>query len=543
MMKSTALILILMLLAATASMGQLPATRPTATDRPAIERLIADLGSESWDTRESAHKRLIEIGRPAVRSLRAAARSDDPEIRMRAPIILKAINDAREVCVKELGKVPQPFKDVHLFVSPNGERVAYNLNLGGKQILVCDGKEGPAWDSILYVGPYSRDSKRLPYQAKKDGKAFIVFVGEEDTPLPVPEALLALYSPDGKRVAYWVRHGNEEWVVCDGNEGPHYRKVDIGGFSGFSPDGKRLIYTATDDQRSKFIVLDGQPLKGYEGVGYMAFSPDGKRLAFTARRDGNEMVVCDGKEGKPYPEVFYPIFSPDGKSLAYWARSADRKKYFVIRDEKEVAQLAGEPRLAFSPDGRQLACGTYFGGELYRFAEKVESLATGHDGTSQPVFSPDSRHIACALGKDMRWWICVDGKSVPGRYDPENVKCWDGPSSGGTSMSLEDSPGFSADGQHVYHKGFRGPPGNLPPGGREHFIVCDGIAGLSHEGLWIPEDFRNHAKRLRYVVRDGEHVRLMEIAWPEAMTWQDAVEQDKSSAQPATAPAAAASAL
>jgi hypothetical protein len=35
----------------------------------------------------------------------------------------------------------------------------------------------------------------------------------------------------------------------------------------------------------------------------------------------------------------------------------------------------------------------------------------------------------------------------------------------------------------------------------------------------------------------------MEIAWPEAMTWQDAVEQGKSAAQPATAPAAAASAL
>jgi hypothetical protein len=64
----------------------------------------------------------------------------------------------------------------------------------------------------------------------------------------------------------------------------------------------------------------------------------------------------------------------------------------------------------------------------------------------------------------------------------------------------------------------------LPPGNREHFIVCDGFEGPSHEDLWIPGDFRNHAKRLRYVVRDGERVRLMESAWPEPMTWQDAVE-------------------
>ena len=68
------------------------------------------------------------------------------------------------------------------------------------------------------------------------------------------------------------------------------------------------------------------------------------------------------------------------------------------------------------------------------------------------------------------------------------------------------------------------PPAGLPPGNREHFIVCDGFEGPSHEGLWIPEDFRNHANRLRYLVRDGERVRLMEFAWPEAMTWQDAVE-------------------
>ncbi len=93
-----------------------------------------------------------------------------------------------------------------------------------------------------------------------------------------------------------------------------------------------------------------------------------------------------------------------------------------------------------------------------------------------------------------------------------------------------DMPGFSADGQHVFAKGFRGQPPNRSPFGnrarndRRYFIVCDGIEGPSHDGLWLPEDSRNHAKRLRYVVQDGDRLRLMEMAWPKDRTWQDAVD-------------------
>ncbi len=510
-----------LLLAAAMLMVHSPATMAGEIDSAAIERLVANLGSQSRLIRQSAHKRLVEIGLPAVKPLRAAARSDDQEVRVRALTVLKAIRAAREVCVKELGKVPQPFKNTHLFISPNGERVAYFLTRGDNRILVCDGKEGPTWDSIQYVGPFSRDGKRLPYQATKDGNSFIAFAGEEDRAIPTVGTGRAVYSADCGRIAYWVKEGQIEWIVCDGKAGPHY--ADVGSYV-FSPDGKRFAYTARDETGNKFVVLDGKRLKSYEKVGYMRFSPDSKRLAFTVKQGGTGMVVCDGKEGPRYPEVFYPVFSSDGKSLAYWTRNADRKKYSIIRDGKEVAQPGGEPRLAFSPDGRALACATYSGGELCRIEKEIEVLATGHDNASGPVFSPDGRHIACALGKDMRWWVCVDGKGLAGQYDPEMVKHWSGPSGGGTSMTLE-SPGFSADGRHVYWKGFRGRPGGTgPPGNREHFIVCDGFEGPSHEGLWIPTGFKNHAKRLRYVVRDGDRVRLMETAWPEAMTWQDAVE-------------------
>jgi Tol biopolymer transport system component len=498
-----------------------PPTKPARADGNAIGPLVAALGGTSWAARESAQKRLIEIGEPAVRAIVVAARSADPEVSARSWSILKAIHASREVHVKDLGKFPQPAQEVYPFLSPNGERMAWLVRREGRAVLVCDGKEGPEWDDIQSVGPFLQDGNRLPYQATKNGKAFIVFVGEEDKPLAAPGALRAVYSPDGKRMAYWVQEANQRWVVCDGKEGPRYRDVNLGFFS---PDGKRLFYTATDKEGRQFLVVDGQPMKIHAGVSGVVLSPDGNRWAGIAKRDGNRVVVCDGKEGKAYPEVFSSIFSPSGNSLAYYARTADRKTAIIVWDEKEVAQLTAEPQLTFSPDGRRLAWGTYRSGEVYLHdGRALTRLASGNDAASRPVFSPDGEHVACAVGKGMRWRVCVDGNFLRGTYDPENVMHWDGPNSSGSSMIL-DAPGFSADGRHVFYKGFRGLPGAHPRGNRQHFIVCDGMEGPSHDDLWIPENSRNHAKRLRYVVRDGDRVRLVESAWSGAETWQDALE-------------------
>jgi hypothetical protein len=132
----------------------------------------------------------------------------------------------------------------------------------------------------------------------------------------------------------------------------------------------------------------------------------------------------------------------------------------------------------------------------------------------------------------------VDDQTLRGRYDAENVMNWDGPGGGGTTMIL-DPPGFSADGRHVFWKGYLGPPGTRPPAERKHFIVCDGIEGPSHDGLWIPEHFRNHPGRLRYVVRDGDRIRLVETAWWESITWQDGIDPSVApSTRPAPRPAA-----
>jgi Tol biopolymer transport system component len=540
------------------SIGTVAGSQPGEADRAAIERLVGNLGSRSRLVRESAQKRLVEIGLPAVRALRAAAESGNAEVRAQAMTILLAIARAREVCVKELSKVPQPFKDTHLFVSPDGEHVAYVLRPGGKKILVFDGNQGPAWDSILYTGPFSPDGKRFVYQAREGKDSFIVFAGEKKAPIPVPGTGRVVYSGGGRRFAYRAAGDGKSWLVCDGKPEPRYQRTGAFGFSrdgkrfayvaqsgddtefvvldgkaleahktvgsiAFSPDGKRFAYAATDANDAAFVVLDGKALEACEAVRSLVFSPDGKHLAYIARRMGNQMLVCDGRQWPGYARVFYPMFSADSTSLACWARSADAKQHFVIRDGRQIVQTDGEPRLVFSPDGKTLACSTWNGSQVYRLEEKVELLAAGQDAASDPVFSPDGRHIAYEIGKSKKWWVCVDGKDLAGQYDPESVMYWDGVSSSGSQMVLVP-PGFSADGQHVYFKGFRGPPGYVGLEKREHFIVCDGVEGPPHEGLWIPSGLTNRTKLLRYVVRDGDRVRLMETAWPEPMTWLDAVE-------------------
>jgi len=61
-----------------------------AEDAAEVARLVALLGSESWDEREEATRRLAQIGRAAKAALEAALSSPDAEVRYRARIVLRA---------------------------------------------------------------------------------------------------------------------------------------------------------------------------------------------------------------------------------------------------------------------------------------------------------------------------------------------------------------------------------------------------------------------------------------------------------------------
>jgi formylglycine-generating enzyme required for sulfatase activity len=69
-----------------------PAAAATKTpDAAEIERLVGLLGDEDYQKREEAQNRLRETGRPAIRQLRAATKTENVEQRMRASEILADI--------------------------------------------------------------------------------------------------------------------------------------------------------------------------------------------------------------------------------------------------------------------------------------------------------------------------------------------------------------------------------------------------------------------------------------------------------------------
>jgi hypothetical protein len=76
---------------------QPPTTRPTASNEQ-IEKLIAELGSESYTQRKAAARaldRMALIGLPALR--KAASTASDPEVRNRANLLARTIENRHEV--------------------------------------------------------------------------------------------------------------------------------------------------------------------------------------------------------------------------------------------------------------------------------------------------------------------------------------------------------------------------------------------------------------------------------------------------------------
>jgi HEAT repeat protein len=73
-----------------------PAAAPSEADsaklQEEINSLVKQLGSDDWQTRENATKRLIEIGAPAAAAVTALRTSEDIEVRVRAAKILDAIH-------------------------------------------------------------------------------------------------------------------------------------------------------------------------------------------------------------------------------------------------------------------------------------------------------------------------------------------------------------------------------------------------------------------------------------------------------------------
>jgi len=260
-------------------------------------------------------------------------------------------------------------------------------------------------------------------------------------------------SSNGSHLAYVaVPPGTSHFVaVLDGKEGKPYELI---GRLVFSPDGKRLAYSAriSSSPPKSCLVVDGRecpPFCSQIIDETLRFSPDSKRIAWVACTDEGQKLVLDGVEGKPWFSVSSPVFSPDSKHIAYIATPAEMGTQFVVLDGKPTQPAVEgvnmkfrsikdkitpgilEGSLCFSPDSKQIAwvCASNIKGSIRMQAvvngmpgkdyDRILRLSENLDsGAGYIRFSPDGKRFAYIVDKGFRGrYVVVDGQEQP-------RKCW-----------------------------------------------------------------------------------------------------------------------
>jgi len=462
--------------------------------------------------------------------------------------------------VKDLGPLPFDRKIRAITLSPTGERLAYALTHKGQSYLVCDGKPGPAYDSVL-GGGFSPNGRRLVYLASLKGSPRtrtrrLTFLVDDGKKLgqAYDSCSGIVFSPDSQRLAYGARKGSSRFVVCDGKE-VFRATYGHAGLQVFSPDSRHLAFYAKSIYKGiHSLVCDGQTLPAWEGTAQgfhgdlPVFSPDSRRLVYAARRKGRwflaQAALRDDKwvvpekqpKGPTYERIFErynsPVFSPDGKHLAFIAR--DRGKEVMVLDGKTVGTAGGIHFPQFSPDSGRLAYVAHWG----------QKQALVCDGKAGPAFealdhpnllyrfSPDSEHVAYIAWRGIKWeadktsytfrgakWqVVCDGKVTPPITPPITAR-------GGYPRSFRpQAPVFSPDSRHLAWFSTRGD---------KQFIVIDGVEGPKHAFVRIPRKPHVRAAKkvlgggtnypetdkLRYVIGDGKEAWLVEVDWPKGIDW------------------------
>jgi Tol biopolymer transport system component len=154
--------------------------------------------------------------------------------------------------------------------------------------------------------------------SRKEGSGFIVRLAGGSAHI-VTAARVFVIDADGGKVTR----------LADSNMGMYSDQNDTA-YSSWSPDGKRIAFTARRDglEIRLFNVQEpGQAISLWQGQGkdqhhFMpAWSPDGKRIAFVSRRDGNpEIYVIDADGANPKrltsnsaPDLWGPPGRPMGQ--------------------------------------------------------------------------------------------------------------------------------------------------------------------------------------------------------------------------------------
>lgn len=189
----------------------------------------------------------------------------------------------------------------------------------------------------------------------------------------------------------------------------------------FSPDGRRILYTALRGGFPEVWVMkhDGSAPQKVTAGCQADWSPDGAQIAFIRDNQVWARELSSGRERRVSPEAWercgVPAWRPDGQALAIASRhTGNIGIYLLSLDGKELAPLQTEepsctPR--WSKGGERLLCQTVKGHvhQMGADGKSWEQVTFGADLQHEARYSPDgSMLIFCrAPSSEGPWQICV----------------------------------------------------------------------------------------------------------------------------------------
>jgi WD40 repeat protein len=235
--------------------------------------------------------------------------------------------------------------------SPDGNQVAYRASIGVNYFVVANGTRGRSYsptggrNSSL---TFSRDGRRLVYEAERDDRRFLVDGSKE---IPSQGYINKItFSPDSTRLAYAVQGSA---LMVDGNVAGKFGEVRN---IVFSADSRHLVAAvdATSGSVAQHLYRDGA-VKLVDGdwmdSASLAISADGSRVAYAVRRGKDRWVpVGDGLAPQSDAEHVGPfLFSSDSKHIAFISKNAGKAR--VVADGTPGPESDDVALMTFSPDG------------------------------------------------------------------------------------------------------------------------------------------------------------------------------------------------
>ena len=320
-----------------------------------------------------------------------------------------------------------------LYFNRSSNQTAESINLSYTQLTSQIGEElfpslSPDGKSFLYS---SRESGNWDIYLKQIDGSNQVNLTKDST----ADDRQAVFSPDGKQIAFRSEREGRGIFVMNANGGDLRQIADTGFFPVWSPDGKQIVYCVDSFpnpfERStipseiwRVEVATGKKNLVTESDGVQpSWSPNGKRIAFWGLKGAQrDIFTVAAAGGEPTPITndtatdWNPFWSSDGKYLYFLSNRSGSMNLWRIAIDEDSGKILGNPASVTIPtnygqffslgrDGSLIYSQATIDFNLWRIGfnpatenidQKAEQVTTDSLIKTDPDISPDNKSMVFA---------------------------------------------------------------------------------------------------------------------------------------------------